>query len=57
MAAKKKYTVLKALSRRNENMKFYDIDSVVELTDEEAKPLLQHGFVKAKKAAPRKKQS
>ena len=55
MAAKKKYTVLKELSRRNEGMKFYGIDSVVELTDEEAKPLIKHGFVKAKRASPKKK--
>ena len=34
------------MTRRAEGMKPYKIDSAIELTDEEAKPLVEHGFVR-----------
>lgn len=41
-----KYRVLKFMTRRVEGMKPYKVDSAIELTNEEAKPLLEHGFVR-----------
>jgi len=41
-----KYRVLKFMTRRAEGMKPYKIDSKIELAEEEAKPLIKHGFVR-----------
>ena len=45
---KKKYTVLKFMTRRAEGMKPYEVGSVIELVESDAKPLLEHGFIKVK---------
>ena len=42
-----KYSVLKQITRRSEGMKVYIVGSKIELSKEEAKDLLEYGFIKA----------
>ena len=49
-----KYKVIKFLSKRSENFKPYNVGSEIELTDKEAKVLMEGGFVAKENKAPRK---
>ena len=49
-----KYTVTKFFSKRSEGLKPYKIGSTIELTTEEAKPLIENGYIK-QVAKPKKK--
>jgi len=53
-ASLKDYTVLKFMTKRSHGMKPYEVDSVIQLTDAEAAPLVQNGFVRLRKQQPKK---
>ena len=50
-----RYTVLKFMTRRAEGMKPYEVGSEIKLSDEDAAPLIEHGFIKPKQTRGKKK--
>jgi hypothetical protein len=51
-----KYKVIKPFSKRSEGLKPYAIGMDIELTSAEAKTMIEHGYIKEEKKAPKTKE-